>query len=54
MDAWSSSHQATEVEPRDADLGLLDANVGQTCKVSVVDRKHAVLWSGKVDTVYHL
>jgi hypothetical protein len=54
VDAWSSSHTATEVLPRDAELGLLDAKVGQTYKVTVVDRKHAVLWSGKVDTVYHL
>ncbi len=38
----------------DADLGLLDVNVGQTYAVTVYDAKHAVLWSGKVDTLYHL
>ena len=38
----------------DADLGLLDVKVGQTYAVTVFDAKHAVLWTGKVDTVYHL
>ncbi|HEX4517436.1 MAG TPA: hypothetical protein VH054_28015 [Polyangiaceae bacterium] len=40
--------------PADADLGLLDVNVGQTYAVTVYDAKHVVLWSGKVDTLYHL
>jgi len=37
-----------------ASLGLLDVKVGQTYAVTVYDPKHAVLWSGKVDTLYHL
>ena len=47
-------HSTNTVPPRDVDLGLLDAKPGQTYAVTVVDRKHAVLWTGKVDTVYHL
>jgi hypothetical protein len=38
----------------DADLGLLDVKLGQTYDVTVQDSKHAVLWSGKVDALYHL
>ena len=38
----------------DADLGLLDVKLGQTYAVTVYDAKHAVLWTGKVDTLYHL
>jgi hypothetical protein len=37
-----------------ANLGLLDVKVGQTYSVTVLDTKHTVLWSGKVDTLYHL
>jgi hypothetical protein len=37
-----------------ADLGLLDVKVGQSYDVTVFDAKHAVLWTGKVDTIYHL
>ena len=44
----------TTVQPEDKDLGLLDAKPGQSYAVTVYDRKHAVLWSGKVDTLYHL
>jgi len=52
----TSSSQSHEVETThaDADLGLLDVKVGQTYDVTVFDAKHAVLWTGKVDTVYHL
>jgi hypothetical protein len=54
----SSSSQSQGHEPQaahaDADLGLLDVKVGQTYAVTVFDSKHAVLWSGNVDTIYHL
>jgi hypothetical protein len=43
-----------QVAHADADLGLLDVKVGQTYDVTVYDAKHAVLWTGKVDTLYHL
>jgi hypothetical protein len=38
----------------DADLGLLDVKLGQTYAVTVFDAKHAVLWTGSVDALYHL
>ena len=37
-----------------ADLGLLDAKPGQTYAVTVYDHDHVVLWSGSVETLYHL
>ena len=50
----SSQGHAPQAAHADADLGLLDVKVGQTYSVTVYDTKHAVLWSGKVDTIYHL
>ena len=52
--APSSQGHAPEAAHADADLGLLDVKVGQTYGVTVFDAKHAVLWSGSVDTIYHL
>jgi hypothetical protein len=46
-----STEQATHAN---ASLGLLDVKVGQTYDVTVFDTKHVVLWTGKVDTLYHL
>jgi hypothetical protein len=56
VDTWSYSqiHSMIAVHPEDDDLGLLGAKVGQTYKVTVYDRKHVVLWSGKVNSAYHL
>lgn len=56
VDTWSYSqiHSMIAVHPENDDLGLLDAKVGETYKVTVEDRKHAVLWTGKVATLYHL
>jgi hypothetical protein len=57
LDITVSSAKADETLANvqaDADLGLLDVNVGQTYAVTVYDAKHVVLWSGKVDTLYHL
>ena len=51
--AQASGDQA-QAAHADADLGLLDVKVGQTYAVTVFDAKHAVLWTGKVDTTYHL
>ena len=52
----SASSQGHNPQPAhaDADLGLLDVKVGQTYAVTVYDATHAVLWSGSVDTIYHL
>lgn len=52
----SPSSQGHNPQPAhaDADLGLLDVKIGQTYAVTVFDAQHAVLWSGKVDTIYHL
>ena len=52
----ASSSQGHNPQPAhaDANLGLLDVKVGQTYAVTVYDAKHAVLWSGSVDTIYHL
>ena len=50
----SSQGHAPQAAHADADLGLLDVKVGQTYAVTVYDAKHAVLWSGNVDTIYHL
>ena len=50
----SSRGHEPQAAHADADLGLLDVKVGQTYAVTVYDAKHAVLWSGKVDTLYHL
>ncbi len=56
VDTWSYSqiHSMIAVHPEDDDLGLLGAKPGTTYKVTVYDRKHVVLWSGKVDALYHL
>jgi hypothetical protein len=56
VDTWSYSkiHSMIAVEAENDDLGLLDAKVGEAYKVTVVDRKHAVLWTGKVNTLFHM
>lgn len=56
VDTWSYSqiHPMVMVGPEDKDLGLLGAKPGETYAVTVYDRKHVVLWSGNVDTLYHL
>jgi hypothetical protein len=54
IDSSEQAHSTSAAQPRDVELGLLDAKPGQTYAVTVVDRNHAVLWTGKVDTVYHL
>ncbi len=56
VDTWSYSqiHSMIAVHPEDHDLGLLGAKPGSTYTVTVYDRKHVVLWTGKVDALYHL
>ena len=56
VDTWSYSqiHSMIAVHAEDDDLGTLGTKVGETYKVTVEDRKHAVLWTGKVATLYHL
>ncbi len=56
VDTWSYSqiHSMIAVKAEDDDLGLLDAKVGETYKVTVVDRKNVVLWTGKVNTLFHM
>ncbi len=56
VDTWSYNtiHPLVAVGPENLDLGLLDAKVGQTYSVKVVDRTEKTLWSGKVASLYHL
>jgi hypothetical protein len=56
VDTWSYSqiHSMIAVHPEDHDLGLLGAKPGTTYDVTVYDRKHVVLWTGKVAATYHL
>jgi hypothetical protein len=56
VDTWSYSqiHSMIAVRPEDDDLGMLGTKVGETYKVTVQDRKHVVLWTGKVATLYHM
>ena len=56
VDTWSYNtiHPLVAVGPQDLDLGLLDAKVGQTYSIKVVDRNAKTLWSGKVASLYHL
>ena len=56
IDTWSYSqvHSMVAEGPQKDDLGLLDANVGEKYAVTVSDRKGHTLWSGNVETLYHL
>jgi hypothetical protein len=56
VDTWSYSkvHPMIAVGPVTYDLGTLGAKAGETYTVTVYDRKHVELWSGKVDALYHL
>lgn len=56
VDTWSRSkiHSMMMVGPQDDDLGLLEAKVGQPYAVKVVDRNGKSLWSGNVNTLFHL
>jgi len=56
VDTWSYSqvHSMIAVHPENDDLGLLGTKVGETYKVTVYDRKHVELWTGKVATLYHM
>ncbi len=56
LDTWSYNtiHPLVAVGPQNLDLGVLDAKVGQTYAVKVVDRHGKELWSGKVMSLYHL
>ena len=50
----SSNGDEMQATHANANLGLLDVKLGQTYTVTVFDAKHAVLWTGKVDALYHL
>jgi hypothetical protein len=56
VDTWSTSqiHPMIVIGPQTDDLGLLGADVGEKYEVTVHDRKDHVIWSGKVETLYHL
>jgi hypothetical protein len=56
VDTWSYNtiHPMMMVGPEKYDLGMLDANVGQGYTVKVVDRTNKSLWTGKVQTLFHM
>jgi len=56
VDTWSYSkiHPMVMVGPEKYDLGTLDAKVGTSYAVKVVDRNGKSLWSGKVQSLYHM
>lgn len=56
IDTWSYSqvHSMIAVGPQVDDLGLLGAKVGEKYTVTVHDRKGHDLWTGKVETLFHL
>ena len=56
VDTWSYSqiHPMIMVGPQTYDLGMLGAKAGETYDVTIYDRKHVPLWSGKVATSYHM
>jgi hypothetical protein len=56
VDTWSYSqiHSMIAEGPQTDDLGLLGAKVGEKYKVKVVDRKGHSLWTGSVETLYHM
>lgn len=56
LDTWSYSqiHPMIMVGPETDDLGLLGTKAGEKYSVKVEDRKHHELWSGKLETLYHL
>ncbi len=56
VDTWSRSqiHPMVMVGPQDDDLGMVDAKVGEQYSVKVLDRNGKSLWSGKVNTLFHL
>jgi hypothetical protein len=56
VDTWSYSHIHSHVVPSADvdDVGLASAKVGEPYMVTVVDRNSNVLWTGKVNTLFHL
>ena len=56
LKTWSMSNVHSHVVPQEQtdDLGLLNAKVGETYAVKVVDQANKTLWSGKVATLYHM
>jgi len=56
VDDWSYNtiHPLIAVGPQNTALGLLEAKVGETYDVSVVDRNGKELWTGKVAKLFHL
>jgi len=56
LKTWSTSNVHSHVVPQEQtdDLGMLNAKVGETYTVKVVDQANKTLWSGKVATLFHM
>ena len=56
VDTWSYSHIHSHVVPGEdvQNLGMAGAKVGVPYAVTVVDRNANVLWTGTVNTLFHL
>jgi hypothetical protein len=52
--SYSHIHPAIKEGPQTDDLGLASAKVGEAYDVTVADRNSNVLWTGKVNTLFHL